>query len=97
MYEGARRRDVVYAELKKIGLTDRQIAVLSLWWENRSVREVAAFCRLSKTQVQRVLDAARKQITSAGLCLPPRPRVRSRVKVFYVDPRVLSHRADQKE
>ena len=75
--EQEQRRQDVHAKLQSIGLTDKEIAVLSRLQEGNTQREVAELCELSKTGVVYRTSSALNKITAAGYTLaelvPARP------------------------
>lgn len=71
--ERMQRHDAVIEQLRTIGLSDREIAVLSRSREGHSQREVARLCGVSKTWVCYLLSSSLSKITRAGLKLKEMP------------------------
>jgi predicted DNA-binding protein (UPF0251 family) len=75
----------VLPDLKKTGLTDREIAVLSLsYYDRLTTRAVADRTGLSQTQTLRLLKSGEKKLAEAGIELPkvdrkPRKRIRPKL------------------
>lgn len=94
--EGLSRKRAVYAELRKLGLIDREIAVLSLQWEGLSVRKIVEWCQgeIKKTQVHRLLKSGKKKLDHRGIVLPT-PKQQPKPKQYTVDPSILNLRRDK--
>jgi hypothetical protein len=82
------RQRAVYSELRQIGLVDREIVTLALKWQGASLRAVADFCGLKKTQVHRLVKSALAKIKARGFELPA-PPTRQPARSISTDPQLL--------
>jgi hypothetical protein len=86
------RQSQVFEQLRSVGLTDREIAVLARLCEGHTQRETAKLCGdISKTYVVLLTSSALTKITKAGLNLKL-PEHGSAPEIIPTDPDILDNR-----
>jgi hypothetical protein len=96
LVEGVARQSIVYQQFRQVGLTDREIAVLSVWHEGHSIRQVAEFFGRTSRAIQQTVTAAKAKITKSGLSLPPRKHEPRAGRPRIVDPQKLQAMIDSR-